>query len=133
MLDVDLSDLRMFLHVTAAAIWVGGQLVLAALVPALRRVSPDAAPAAARRFARVAWPAFGVLVVTGGWNLAALGPGMDDAYRTTLIAKLVAVLVSGVAAYGHSRARRRATVAWSGALTAMAALTALFLGLVLEE
>jgi len=28
--------LRLFLHITAATIWVGGQLVLAALVPSVR-------------------------------------------------------------------------------------------------
>jgi putative copper export protein len=125
-----LETLRLFLHVTAACVWVGGQLVLAALVPALRRVSPEAAPAAARQFARVAWPAFGVLVLTGVWNVAEEGV-RSGAYRTTLIAKLAAVLVSGVAAYAHGRARNRGTMAWTGALTGLAALVALLLGIVL--
>ena len=35
-MTVDLETLRLFLHVLAATIWVGGQLTLAALVPALR-------------------------------------------------------------------------------------------------
>jgi len=125
-----LETLRLFLHVTAACVWVGGQLVLAALVPALRRVSPEAAPAAARQFARVAWPAFGVLVLTGAWNVAEEGI-RSGAYRATLVAKLVAVLVSGVAAYTHGRARNRATMAWTGALTGLAALVALLLGILL--
>jgi hypothetical protein len=78
----------------------------------------------------VAWPAFGVLVLTGVWNVAEAGV-RSGAYRTTLIAKLAAVLVSGVAAYAHGRARNRGTMAWTGALTGLAALVALLLGIVL--
>ena len=37
MLAVSWDTIRLFLHVLAATIWVGGQLVLAALVPVLRR------------------------------------------------------------------------------------------------
>jgi putative copper export protein len=66
------SDLRIFLHLLAASVWVGGQLVLAGLVPVLRRGGPDVARAAARRFAALAWVAFGVLVATGVWNVVAL-------------------------------------------------------------
>ncbi len=36
MLTVELETLRLFLHVLAATVWVGGQITLAALVPALR-------------------------------------------------------------------------------------------------
>ena len=37
MLAVSWDTIRLFLHILAATIWVGGQLVLAALVPVLRR------------------------------------------------------------------------------------------------
>jgi hypothetical protein len=37
MLAVSWDTIRLFLHVLAATIWVGGQLVLAALVPILRK------------------------------------------------------------------------------------------------
>jgi hypothetical protein len=36
-LAVSWDTIRLFLHVLAATIWVGGQIVLAALVPILRR------------------------------------------------------------------------------------------------
>jgi uncharacterized membrane protein len=42
MLAVSWDTIRLFLHVLAATIWVGGQLVLAALVPVLRRASRNA-------------------------------------------------------------------------------------------
>jgi uncharacterized membrane protein len=37
MLPVSWDTIRLFLHVLAATVWVGGQLTLAALVPVLRR------------------------------------------------------------------------------------------------
>ena len=72
MTHVDLDTLRLFLHVLAAAVWVGGQITLAALVPALRAAGTEVPRAAARAFNRIAWPAFAVLVLTGVWNLTAL-------------------------------------------------------------
>jgi putative copper export protein len=128
-LPVALDTVRLFLHVTAATVWVGGQLVLAALVPVLRP-SPGAAAAAARGFARVAWPAFGVLVATGVWNVLAEGD-RGPAYRTTLVVKVAVVAASGVTAFLHARARSRGGLAVFGALTGLTALAALFLGVLL--
>jgi putative copper export protein len=71
MLAVSWDTVRLFLHVLAATAWVGGQLTLAALVPALCALGTEVPRAAARRFNRVAWPAFAVLVATGAWNIAA--------------------------------------------------------------
>jgi putative copper export protein len=127
---VDLETVRLFLHVLAATIWVGGQLVLAALVPALRRTAPEVPRVAARAFGRVAWPAFGVLVATGVWNIAAEGD-RGSAYRTTLTVKLVVVAASGVTAFLHARATTRRGMAVFGALTGVTALGALLLGIVL--
>lgn len=131
MLEVGADELRVFLHLLAASVWVGGQLVLAALVPVLRAVSPEAPAAAARQFARVAWPAFGVLVVTGVWNVAAVGDAGED-YRTTLTVKLVVVALSGLTALLHARATTTRARAVFGALTALTALGALLLGVLLH-
>lgn len=130
--SVDLETVRLFLHVLAATIWVGGQLVLAALVPVLRGVAPDAPRAAARQFARIAWPAFAVLVLTGIWNVAEMDAS-GARYRTTLTLKLVAVLLSGLTAWGHQRASSRRALALLGAGTGVFALLALFLGIVLAQ
>lgn len=133
MLSVDWDTVRLFLHVLAATVWVGGQLTLAALVPVLRRTSSEAPRLAARAFNRVAWPAFGVLVATGAWNIVAEQDKDTGAYRTTLMVKMAVVVVSGVAAAAHARARTRRGLAVFGALTGVAALTALFLGVLLAE
>ncbi|ALV33162.1 hypothetical protein [Streptomyces sp. CdTB01] len=131
MLTVGWDTVRMFLHVLAATVWVGGQLTLAALVPALRGLGPDVTRAAARRFNQVAWPAFAVLVATGVWNIIAEEEKDTGAYRTTLIVKLAVVAVSGVTAFLHARARGTVALAVYGALTGMTALAALFVGVML--
>ncbi len=132
MLAVSWDTVRLFLHVLAATVWVGGQLTLAALVPALRRVRPDAPRTAARRFNLVAWPAYGVLIVTGAWNIAAVSP-MTASYRATLIAKLAVVAASGITAVLHARSKTTAGLAVWGALTGLTALGALFLGVLLAS
>jgi putative copper export protein len=121
------------LHVLAATVWIGGQLVLAALVPVLRRFGSDALSAAARRFNQVAWTAFGVLIVTGVWNVAAVSATVshDASYRTTLIVKLLVVVISGVTAALHIWARTARGRAVMGALTGISALAAVFLGVLL--
>jgi putative copper export protein len=131
MLAVSWDTIRLFLHILAATVWVGGQITLAALVPALRRLGAEIPRAAARRFNQVAWPAFGVLILTGIWNVAAVRSKVTGSYETTLIIKIAVVAVSGVAAALHARARSRAGLAVFGALTGVSALAAVFLGVLL--
>jgi putative copper export protein len=130
--SVDLETIRLFLHVLAATVWVGGQVTLAALVPALRAAGTDVPKAAANAFNRIAWPAFGVLVLTGVWNVIAAD---DDsaAFQNTLSLKYALVLASGVTAYLHARATSKRGMAVWGALTGLTALAALFVGIMLAE
>jgi putative copper export protein len=130
-LPVTVESIRLFLHVLAATVWVGGQLTLAGLVPTLRRISPDAPRIAARTFSRIAWPAFGVLVLTGVWNVIAINPTWDSEYGTTLMLKIAVVAASGATAFTHARARSPVVLAVFGGLTALCALGALFLGILL--
>ncbi len=132
MLPIGWPTIRVFLHVLAATVWVGGQLTLAGLVPGLRAIAPDAPKAVARRFNTIAWPAFAVLLVTGVWNILALEPEWSSEYGTTLLVKLAVVLVSGVTAFLHTRAKSKAGLAVFGALTGISALAALFLGVMLH-
>jgi putative copper export protein len=131
MLAVHWDTVRLFLHVLAATVWVGGQLTLATLVPALRGLGGNVTKAAARRFNQVAWPAFAVLVGTGVWNMIAERDHLHSRYQTTLTVKLCIVVLSGVAAALHATTRSRAGLAVFGALTAISALAALFLGVLL--
>ena len=133
MLDVTGAHLRLFLHVLAATVWVGGQLTLAGLVPVLRPYGDEVTRVAARRFNVVAWSAFGVLVVTGVWNLLAIHVGdASDEYLGTLMLKLTAVAVSGIGAALHVFSRSKVALAVGGAMSSLGALAALLLGIVLH-
>jgi len=133
MLPVSTATIRLFLHVLAATVWVGGQLTLAGLVPGLRALGPDAPKAVARRFNQIAWPAFAVLVVTGLWNLGVTGVGdQPSAWKATLAAKLVVVAVSGITAALHIRATTKKGLAIWGGLSGLSALLALFYGVQLH-
>jgi putative copper export protein len=131
MIGVGWDTIRLFMHVLAATVWVGGQLTLAVVVPVLRRAGADIPRVAARRFNQVAWPAFGVLVLTGIWNIIAVRPQITGRYETTLVVKLIVVVISGVTAALHARARSTTGLAVFGALTGVSALAALFLGVLL--
>jgi len=130
-LPVHVDTVRLFLHVLAATVWVGGQLTLVALLPALRAAGGDVPRAAANAFNRVAWPAFAVLVGTGIWNVVAIGD-VGPSYQHTLWLKYALVLASGLTAWLHARARGRAGLAVFGALTGLTALGALLVGIVLS-
>jgi putative copper export protein len=133
---VHAATIRLFLHVLAATVWVGGQIALAGLVPVVRRSGGiEAARAVARRFQLIAWPAFGLLLVTGVWNLLAVKLGhQSDAYLTTLVVKLVMVALSGIGALGHMfLARRRPALGGMLAgLGLLAAVGATFSGVLLK-
>lgn len=129
MLSLDLDVWRVFLHVLAATVWVGGQIVLAGLVPTLRGVGEDAPRAAARRFNRLAWPAYGVLVVTGVWNLAEIDVGdTSTEYQVTLGLKLLLVAASGVGAFAHANTTSKVVLAVGGAVSALGGVLALLFG-----
>ena len=95
MLPVTWDTIRVFLHVTAATIWVGGMFTLAGLVPGLRKISPDAPRTVAQRFNLIAWPAYFVLIATGIWNVVAIDPAFDTPYGRTLMVKVVVAIISG--------------------------------------
>lgn len=133
MLPITADGVRLFLHVLAATVWVGGQITLGALVPVLRSAGADVPKQAARAFGRIAWTAFAVLVVTGIWNVAAARDTDAGGYQVTLGLKLGVVALSGLAAYAHQRAKSRVILAAGGALAALFAILAVFLGVVLVE
>lgn len=132
MLGIDWETTRLFLHVLGATIWVGGQLILAALVPVLRRYDAAAPGVVARGYARLAWPAFALLVGTGVWNVVAEGD-RGPAWQHTLEVKLAFVAVSGLGALAHQRASSRGWLAVGGAAAGLGALGALLYGVRLAQ
>jgi putative copper export protein len=133
MLSFNVDVLRLTLHLLGVSVWVGGQLVLAGVVPGLRELNADAPRFVARKFNRVAWVAFCVTVITGVWNLLAIDIGdTSSAYQVTLAVKLALVAVSGLAAEAHSLASSKLVLALGGALGLLAGLGALVVGVLLR-
>ncbi len=118
---------RIFLHVLAASVWVGGQIVLAGLVPTVREIDPEAPRKVARAFNRLAWPAYGLALVTGVWNL--LDIPMEDPPYVELGLKVLVVALSGIGAAVHQVARgNRAMLAIGGAMSSLFGIAAMWIG-----
>jgi putative copper export protein len=126
-----LDGVRLALHVLAASVWVGGQITLVGLLPAARGLGEGAPRALARAFGRVQWPAYGVLVVTGLWNVSAVHAGQSHAWQAVLGVKITVVALAGLAAYLHTRAATRRGLALWGAVASLSSIGALVLGVFL--
>lgn len=128
------DTIRIFLHVLGVTVWVGGQILMLALLPVLRGAGVEGLPAqAAQAFQKVAWPAFGLAFVTGVWNILAVN--MEDAstgYNMTFGIKFLLVLISGAAAFVHSRTDKAAIRGMTGAIGFVSALVAMLLGFVMS-
>jgi putative copper export protein len=126
------TAIRMSLHVLAASIWVGGMFTVAGLLPTVRGLGQDAPKKVARSFARLQWPAYVVLVLTGIWNVQADHPNTQGhAWNVVLGVKIAFVVVAGLAAYIHQRSRTKAGLAVFGGIAGLASLVALILGVFL--
>jgi hypothetical protein len=98
----------------------------------LRKLGGDASVRVARAFGRIAWPAFGVLLVTGVWNVAAVHSSHStSAWNAVLGVKVVVVVLAGLAAWLHGRATTKASLAAWGSIAGIASLGALVLGVLL--
>ncbi|CAB4817283.1 MAG: hypothetical protein WCH93_08370 [Actinomycetota bacterium] len=134
MLSPNWDTVRLSLHVIAATIWVGGQFTLAGLVPTLRAHDAELPKKVARQFNRLAWPAYGVLIATGIWSLLRHDmASQSNAYNLTVFLKLVIVGVAGFAAVVHSNTRSKVVLAVGGALSGLASLAAVFVGILLTS
>ena len=116
---------RLSLHVLGACVWVGGQLVLAGLVVTLRGISYDAPGKVARAFARFTWPAYGLLIVTGIWNVVAMGSSATTNWHVVFGVKMFCVIVAGLGAFLHTKVaspRAKGVYAGVGMIGTIAAL-----------
>ena len=132
MLSPSWDTVRLTLHVLAASVWVGGQITLAGLVPAMRKEAPEVLAKIARQFARLSWPAFVVLLLTGIWNVVVRHPAnQSGTWNATLDLKIAIVLLSGASAWLHTRSKSKVGLAVWGAISSLSAITALFFGVLL--
>jgi putative copper export protein len=111
-----MNDLLRFAHLIGAAIWVGGMLTMAALVPSMRRSGADLdlIRATARRFGIVAWTGIGLAVVTGLAQLIRLD--FPTRGNTPLAVKLALVGVAVVVAWAHQMFSRGMSPSVRGAI-----------------
>ena len=132
MLAPALDTVRLTLHVLGATVWVGGQIVMTGLVGPSRGLGADAPKTLARAFARLAWPAYVLLLVTGIWNVTAVRySSQGSAWKAVLMAKIAVVIVAGVAVYLHQRATGKAQLALWGSVGGLASVAALVMGILL--
>jgi putative copper export protein len=123
---------RLSLHVLAASIWVGGQFVLAGLLPTVRGLGDTAPRQVANAFAKLSWPAFWVLVATGLWNYDAVSPSHATySWKVVFIVKMVCVVLAGVGTVVHSRAKAPKTKGIYAGVATLASVGALVLGVAL--
>ena len=134
MISPTLDSLRIFLHLLATAVWVGGQIVLGGLVPRLRKSHPEALTTTAQGFARVAWPAFALLVVTGFWNIFDTDiTALDTSYQATLGIKIVLVAIGAIATLAHSASPSKRVKAIGGAIGLLSSLVIFYFGILLSS
>ncbi len=132
MLAPALDTLRLTLHVLAASVWVGGQIVMMGLVGPARSLGAEAPKALARAFARLAWPAYAVLVTTGFWNLSTVHlAAQSSAWKAVLMAKIVVVAAAGVGAFLHARSTAKVALAVWGSVAGLSSVAALAMGILL--
>lgn len=128
-IDFGADQIRVILHLLGVSVWLGGQILMLGLLPVLRKIGGDAPKLAAAGFGRVAWPAFGLAVVTGIWNILEVDlADVSSGYNAIFGIKMILVVVTGVAAAMHQSTNRPAIRGITGALGFAAALGAFVLG-----
>ena len=127
----DTETVRVSLHVLSVCVWVGGQIVVGAIVPALRRTHPEALSAVAKAFGRISWPFFALAIFTGIWNIWSL-PATSTTWSAALGVKLLLVALSGGCAWLHQSTDQPAMRGITAGISALTAMAALVVGVMLS-
>ena len=130
--NFDVQTVRVVLHVLAVCVWVGGQIVVGAIVPVLKRTSPDAVPNVAKACGRIGWPFFGLAVFTGIWNMVSL-PGTSASWNALLGMKMLLVAVSGATAWLHQSTDKASIRGVSAGVALLTSLAALVMGVMMSN
>ena len=134
MIQPTLNSLRTYLHILAVCVWLGGQVVLAGVVPKLRKSNPEALPNIAKGYAAIAWPAMILIIFTGAWGLAATDTANQTTeYTVTLGIKMLLVAGAVIATLIHSNGTSKLAKGLGGAIGLLATLFAAYCGVLLAH
>ena len=129
MIQPTLDSLRTYLHLLAVCVWLGGQVVLAGVVPKLRKTNPEALTNIAKGYASIAWPAMILIVFTGAWGLAATDTANQSTeYMVTFGVKMLLVAGAVIATLIHSNGTSKLAKGLGGAIGLLATLVAAYCG-----
>ena len=111
----------LYLHVIGATVWVGGLIVVALLVPAIREATDnrEVVRAVARRFGVISWAALAAQVTTGTLMV------LDRAWTGALVVKIGLVMASALIAAWHSLVARDQSPKVRGAIQGVILILAL--------
>lgn len=134
MIQPNLDSLRSYLHILAVCVWLGGQVVLAGVVPKMRKTNPEALSTLAKGYASVAWPAMILIVFTGAWGLAEIDTSNESsAYMVTFGIKMLLVASAIIATLIHSNGTSKLAKGLGGAIGLLATLLAAYCGVLLAH
>ena len=134
MIQPTLNSLRTYLHLLAVCVWLGGQVVLAGVVPRLRKTNPEALTNIAKGYASIAWPAMILIVFTGAWGLAATDTANQSTeYMVTFGVKMLLVAGAMIATLIHSYGTSKLAKGLGGAIGLLATLVAAYCGVLLAH
>ncbi len=134
MIQPTLNSIRIYLHILAACVWLGGQIVLAGVVPRLRKSNPEALTNIAKGYAAIAWPAMILIVFTGAWGLAEVDVANNSSeYMVTLGIKMLLVAIAVIATLIHSNGTSKLAKGLGGAIGLLATLLAAYCGILLAH
>ena len=134
MIQLTLDSLRTYLHILAVCVWLGGQVVLAGVVPKLRKTNPEVLSNIAKGYATIAWPAMILIVVTGAWGLAEIdSSNQSSSYMVTFGIKMLLVATAIIATLIHSYGTTRIAKGLGGAIGLLSTLFAAYCGVLLAH
>lgn len=134
MISPTIDSLRTFLHLLAVAVWLGGQIVLAGIVPALQKVAPTSLSVVAQQFARLAWPAMIIVIFTGVWGMGSVNvTDRSSDYLVTFAIKMALVGVAIIATIIHSAGTSKAAKGIGGAVGLLTSLFAAYGGVLMAH
>ena len=134
MIQPTLNSIRTYLHILAVCVWLGGQIVLAGVVPKLRKSNPEALTNIAKGYAAIAWPAMILIVFTGAWGLAEIDVANNSTeYMVTFGIKMLLVAMAVIATLIHSNGTSKLAKGLGGSIGLLATLIAAYCGVLIAH